>query len=679
MHSARAPALKRGVLLSEHDMTETMRHLPASRSARSRLWLLALLIATAVVYAPGLGGPFLFDDPPNLIEPIGAWLQGQVGWQEIVFGNGSGVFGRSLSMLSFLGSAAINGLDPFWFKLGNLAIHLLCGIVVYALLARLLRRDPQLHYQAPLLALAIAALWLLHPMQVSTVLYAVQRMAQLSALFMLLALLAYVQGRVAFEQGRTRAGRLFLFLLVPAATGAAILSKENGALVPLLCAVLELGYFRASTYSPRPRAVQLFFLAFLLIPGVLGIGWFALHPHRLLDAYVDRTFTLGERLLTEPRALMDYMGALLIPRGPALGLYTDDFVISRGLFDPPGTAFALLGLATLIGAAGYARTRLPVFFTGMAFYLAAHALESSVFALEPYFEHRNYLPSMGFFLALAGTATYLIGRALEQVGNPRRTRLWLNIGGGALFVVLALATLTRAGTWSSFALLAAQGAQQHPQSMRAQMDYANALQKQGKYDEVQRVFDHVATIDNPAAPHVAAIDTVALQCMVHGETSPTAVARIGAMVGARLQTFEMLAFGNLADYLEKHECRNLTRTQLAMHIIAAIDAAPQPQTLVQIWRSRFIAAKLLVQDSQPIAAQTQLAVAWETGVADPAVGMFLANVCAINHDIAPARAVLAEVRARLPAWDRRGAMLAAELDRFLDSQSAAAAPAADMN
>ena len=60
-----------------------------------------MALLTALAYLPGLGGPFLFDDPPNLITPFSAWLDGDIGWREIIFGNGSGLFGRPLSMLSF--------------------------------------------------------------------------------------------------------------------------------------------------------------------------------------------------------------------------------------------------------------------------------------------------------------------------------------------------------------------------------------------------------------------------------------------------------------------------------------------------------------------------------------------------------------------------------------------------
>src|SRR4051812_37775191 len=126
--------------------------------------LVALLCILA--YLPGLAGPFVFDDTPNLVTPLQTWLDGAIGWREIVFGNHSGMLGRPISMLTFLGNAAISGLDPAPFKATNLAIHLLCGALLYCLLKRLLREDVLLARHASLAAILVSAVWLLHPMQV---------------------------------------------------------------------------------------------------------------------------------------------------------------------------------------------------------------------------------------------------------------------------------------------------------------------------------------------------------------------------------------------------------------------------------------------------------------------------------------------------------------------------------
>lgn len=600
---------------------------------------------------------------PNIVQPISAWLEGHTGWGEIVFGNGSGLLRRPLSNLSFAINAAISGLDPLSFKATNLALHLLCGVLIYTLSARLLPRDPQLQKHAKLTAPLVAALWLLHPIQVSTVLYVVQRMAQLSALFALIALLAFVIGRIALEQGRMRAGWTWLFLVLPVATIAAVLSKENGALVPLLCAVVELGYFRASPSLPRPGSIKLFFAAFLLLPGALALAWYGFHFEQYSD-YRAQPFTLGERLFTQPRALMDYLGALLLPRGPSLGVYTDDFVVSRGLLSPPSTLLAIFALAALAVFAFLSRLTRPAIFTGIGLFLAGHAMESSVFPLELYFEHRNYLPSFGVFLALAGMVGWLLPKLAKRSDNAPKLQKILGGLTVVLLLLLAGGTFARATMWRSAPMLAAQGVVQHPQSMRAHLDYANALQLQGRYADAQQVFDYMMTMDNPAARHAGIIDTVALQCMSKKTTTPEAVARISGIKGSKLQLVEMLAFENLGNFLQKNACENLQKPQLAKIIVEIVDSAPQPADLTQIWRSRFGAATLYASAGMLADAQQQAALAWASGGADLSVGIFLSSLYYHNNDPASARLVLIDARKQVKQWDKRNLTLIAELDQL---------------
>jgi len=603
-------------------------------------------------------------------------MKGQIDWVELVFGNDSGPLGRPVSMLSFFANAATTGLATFPFKLTNLAIHLACGTLIYALLSRLLTRDPQFGAQARRIALIATALWLLHPMQVSTVLYIVQRMAQLSTLFMLIGLLVYVQGRLALEQNRQRQGLFLLFLAVPAATLTAMFSKENGALVPLLCAVLELGYFQVKGSARRPRSVQVFFVLFLLLPGVLVLYHYGVHPQRLIDSYQGRPFTLGERLLSESRALVQYMGALLIPRGASLGLYTDDFTVSHSLLAPPSTLFAIAGLLTLAGSALYARTRVPAFFTGIGLYFTAHLMESTVFPLELYFEHRNYLPSVGFFLATVALVAWPITRALQHARQPHRIRRTIRIGTVALLVVLSTATLVRASAWSSWQGLAAVGVQQHPNSMRALLDQAVMLQLQGRFDETQHLFDHMATIDNPAARHVALIDTVSLQCMAHGEVSPEAVARMQSIAGGTLQFAEMLAFENFSNYLQNHDCKGLSKAEYASTLVDIVNAAQQPAKLKPLWRTRFNAARLYLAAGMKAKGIDETARAWATGAADGAVGIFLARLYYENDDTVSAQLILNDARKHISRTDKRNLNLIDKLQRQLNVAAAKLATAA---
>src|SRR5690606_21514598 len=99
----------------------------------------------------------------------------------------------------------------------------------------------------------------------------------------------------------------------------AFLAKENGALLPLLCGVVEFTCFRNSRRVAAARAFALFYVALPML-GAAGLALF--RPGFFLDGYIARDFTLVERLLSQGRALSDYAYKLVIPNPPQMGVYT---------------------------------------------------------------------------------------------------------------------------------------------------------------------------------------------------------------------------------------------------------------------------------------------------------------------------------------------------------------------
>ena len=167
-------------------------------------WIpLALLLLCVALYGTGLGGELIFDSAEVLsgssLAQLG--LTEFIHWRNAVFSSNTGPSGRPISMLSFaLNYAVFNTLSPFTLKLVNLLIHCLMGGLVFGFLRRLLSTATTLNLsqrRAEWVALTAAGLWLLHPLHVSSVLYVVQRMEQLSALFSLLGLIAYLHYRPA--------------------------------------------------------------------------------------------------------------------------------------------------------------------------------------------------------------------------------------------------------------------------------------------------------------------------------------------------------------------------------------------------------------------------------------------------------------------------------------------------
>jgi len=450
-----------------------------------------LLLACALAYVPGLGGPLFFDDIPNLGDNTLLDFDGRRfdDWRAAVLSNDSGVLHRPVAMLSFAANRVAAGeLSPLALKGTNLAIHLAIGALLYSLFLALLAapalaaRLPE--RERPLLALLGAALWLLHPLHVSTVLYAVQRMTQLSALFTVAGLLLFTRYRLRWAARGAGAGELLaaaLWLLLLGA--AAVLSKENGALLPWLLVVVEVCLFRglwAGAARPWLRRGGWLLLA---LPLLLVALLFTLDPGLLDVRYARREFSLEERLLTQARLLWHYLGWLALPDIRAMGFFHDDIAVSRGLWSPPTTALALAAWAGALLAALALRRRLPLLLFALLFFLVGHSLESSVWPLELVFEHRNYLPAMGPALLLAAAL----------VGLSQRLVWWRPpLAGAVLCLLLALLLGLRAWAWSDDVTLARQNVVNHPDSPRANFFYGqvlfDALERgwDGGFDETQR-------------------------------------------------------------------------------------------------------------------------------------------------------------------------------------------------
>src|SRR5690348_16054328 len=215
-----------------------MNPLPLHRrhSSSFAFWMpaLAALILACVVYHPGLRGVFLFDDFANL-PSLGAW--GPVDnwpafWRYITSGINDPI-GRPLSLLSFLIDAHNWPADPNPFKRTSLILHLLNGVLLALLLRRLGRTLYGPSRRTDVAAVFGAALWLLHPLFVSTTLYVVQREAMLAATFVLLGLIGWCHGRELAARGRT-AGAWLAATSIVVGTALAMASKANGILLPLL-------------------------------------------------------------------------------------------------------------------------------------------------------------------------------------------------------------------------------------------------------------------------------------------------------------------------------------------------------------------------------------------------------------------------------------------------------------
>ncbi len=452
-------------------------------------------VLLAALYAPGLQGGFFFDDEPSILYAEGVQLRSLSveSLQEALSSGRSGPSGRPLAQLSFALNYYFSGFNPFVFKATNLAIHAVGGLLVFWLALRLFAAaGPGMKpRQRTMLSGLLAALWLLHPIQLTPILHVVQRMTSLSALFLLSALLLHVRAR---EDGG-RSGWLYLMLAWGVLWPLSCLSKESGALFPCFALAWELIVRRAAQ-----GRLDRFARAFAVLAGLTFLGlaiYLALPAGRWLWAGYDfRPFTLAERLLTEGRVLWFYLSLILLPRLGAFGLYHDDIAVSAGLLDPWTTLPAWAGLIGLAWLAWRARDRMPLMTFGIAWFFIGHLLESTVLPLEIAHEHRNYLPLFGVLLAVIAGLAQLAERA-----RPARL-CGLGLAAAAL-VCLPLDTGLRAWQFGDELRRTQAEVLHHPGSARAHYDAGRALiaqveadrQDAPAYAQVRAHFERAGELD----------------------------------------------------------------------------------------------------------------------------------------------------------------------------------------
>lgn len=444
------------------------------RSLPYLLLCISLLVAY-LVYLPGLTGYFLFDDTVNIVDNESLRISA-LSWltlKQAAFSGHAGMLGRPVSMASFGLDYFFSGLSPYYFKRTNLFIHLLNGVSIFILSNLLLAAHRQNHEKAPdrkmakWISLSLTCAWLLHPLNMSSVLYVVQRMTSLSSLFTLLGLTAYVQARLKIncEKPNIQLGWIWILICFTLCLPLAVLSKENGALLPLFIVLIEIIFFGFKT--PDKATYRLLLAGFMIgvvLPFIVAVIYTALNPSWLVDTYKIRDFTMSERLMTEARIIWFYMRLVLVPDINTLGLYHDDILISTGWISPITTIPAIAGLLLITVLACGSIRKYPIAAFGVLFFLIGHSMESSIIPLELAHEHRNYLPMYGLLFSLF---YYLL--APSKYNESARVRSGLAIG---LILIFGGITFLRANQWGDAVEQKLKEVSHHPESLRSNMEIA---------------------------------------------------------------------------------------------------------------------------------------------------------------------------------------------------------------
>ncbi|MFO7607386.1 MAG: tetratricopeptide repeat protein [Desulfurivibrionaceae bacterium] len=443
--------------------------------------VLLLIVITSFVYGNTIDNQFVFDDSriylnPNIRLTSLDFQSVAAAWRNIEPKT------RPLANLSFALNYYFHQDEVRGYRLVNIAIHAITGIFLF-LLVRTTLNLPGLRSRYGAygwLPFVAALVWLVHPVQTQSVSYTVQRMNSLAAMFYVIALFAYIQGRLAAGWRR----KLSLFGCAAGSGLFSLWSKEIALTLPFFM-ILYDWYFLRDLATGWLKKYGFWAGCGL---GLLGLAAFFFYLgtaplDALLAGYGHRDFTLGERLFTEARVVVFYLSLLILPLPGRLNL-DHHFLISRSWLDPTNTALSLLALVLLATLVVYLARRHRLLSFGIIWFLGNLAIESTVVPLELVFDHRLFLPSMMLIVALAA---FVREQLPDNYAAP----------AAAVVMVLLLSfwTFQRNQVWAGPITLWDDCAAKSPDKARVHSNFGVALKRAGRLAEAEGRFRKTVELD----------------------------------------------------------------------------------------------------------------------------------------------------------------------------------------
>ena len=365
-----------------------------------RSFIPLLIIAAGIgAYHNSLHGPFIFDDCSFAENPAIRHLWPL--WQVLMGPHQAGmtVQGRPVISLSFAINYAINGLRVWGYHAVNLAIHIAAGLVLFGIARRTLLQPPlrqRFGMAARPLALLIAVIWVVHPLQTESVTYMVQRAESMMGLFYLLTLYCVIRG------AESDSPKLWYVLSV-ASCLLGMASKEVMVSAPLIVLLYDRTFLGGSFAEAWRRRWRLYL--------ALAATWVLLAYFVFTAGNRGGTVGIGTGAAWQAYALTQLRA---IPRYLRLSFWPHPLVFDYGTGLVSGLTEVLSGalivIAMLIGVLVALRRWPSVGFLGVWFF-AILAPTSSVVpvASQTIAEHRMYVP-LAAVIALVVVAAFALGK-----------------------------------------------------------------------------------------------------------------------------------------------------------------------------------------------------------------------------------------------------------------------------
>ncbi len=364
-----------------------------------RYYLFFFLFFIIFIYGDTLNYPFQFDSKVDV--GINPWLA------NLDF---NGLFSDHPARITVFASFLINymfgGATPFGFRVVNIMIHLFTALFVYRLTFFTLSelcKDKKIACYAVEVAFFVSLIFIVHPLQTSTVNYVVQRLTSFMSLCYIGGIYFYARGK----NSKKKKDKCLYYLILVLFVILGFFSKEEFFTFPFALLLYDFYFLRSVKFVEWIREKRFFLLgiAFFFFLAVATVvftrGAKIIFSTRLYDT--GQYVSWRSYLFTQFGVILRYMGLFLFPYNQC----ADYYILAKERFFSLDVIFPIFVHLSIIIAAVLSYKKYKVFSFGIFWFYITLLIDSSIFpTLNLMNEYRVYAGLFGLSLSLVSVFYY---------------------------------------------------------------------------------------------------------------------------------------------------------------------------------------------------------------------------------------------------------------------------------
>jgi tetratricopeptide (TPR) repeat protein len=412
---------------------------PVSQQKNGRKWMAAILLLTFISFYPVINCGFTSWDDPLYVTSSNLIKSHSFDNIAKIFSTQSDVAANyhPLTILSLAFDYHITKLDPGFYHLVNLLLHLLNTLLVYLFIFRLTNGKL-------FVALFTALFFGIHPMHVESVAWVSERKDVLYTFFFLLSLLTYIR----YVSSKKISFLVFTFLFFM----ASVLSKAMAVVLPVVLILIDR--YQGNKFTIKSLLEK---IPFFIVSIIFGIIALKIQSKESIASY--ETFSLFHRICFGFYGYFIYILKLFFPADlssfypyPTLG---KEIAFPASVFIPSALGFLLFAFSVFLFLKN--NKKLQTINFGLLFYFITVVLVLQFISVGQVImaDRYSYLSYIGLLLILGMLLdTYILN-------NPKKKNLVVALTG---IVALIFSTLSheRINVWKNTETLWTDVIQKYP-------------------------------------------------------------------------------------------------------------------------------------------------------------------------------------------------------------------------